>query len=332
MNAPDVDVDRVLDMWSLPGPRAITPTAGGFQNRTSYVSCRSGEFVLRLYTNVADPSSQRFEHELLGRLAVAGLPFATPQPVPSDNGDTLRTIDGRLAALFVRIPGEPAREDDPVARRAGATALAEVDTALAAIERFDAAVPSFDGRLQAMHPLVHDLDVAALESGLPGDEALRLARELDEIASLAGPLYASLPHQVTHADFGFGNLLLAGERVTGYLDFEHSGWDVRAMDLAVGLFRWPPLGAIAMERCEEFGSVYSARLALDPVELAALPALMRLRAGVSFVHWTGRRRAGLATGEETLRRARRALFVSDWAERHGEVLVARALGWVGIEV
>ncbi len=292
------------------------------------MSCATGDFVLRLYTNVADPSRQRFEHELLRRLGLAGLPFEVPHPVPSATGDTLRVVDGRLAALFVRIAGEPASEDDPIARRVGAAALADVDAALGSLDRFDEGVPSFTGRLDAMHPLVGDLDAAAAESGLDADDARRLAIALGEVTELGGPLYASLPQQVTHGDFGFGNLLMHDGAVTGYVDFEHSGWDVRAMDLAVGLYRWPQLGDVAMARCDEFGRAYCARLALDVAEVAALPALMRLRAGVAFVHWTGRRRAGLATADATRWRARRALLVNDWVERNGAELVARALGWV----
>src|SRR2546428_12613809 len=128
------DLDRILDAWGLPRPRVVTPTAGGYQNTTAYVSCASGDLVLRVYTNVNDPTRQRFEHELLRRLAVGGLPFAVPHPVPSDNGDTLRVIDGHLTAVFVRIPGAPANEDETAARCAGARALADIDIALAAMD------------------------------------------------------------------------------------------------------------------------------------------------------------------------------------------------------
>ena len=58
----DLDLGRILDAWGLPRPRAIGPASGGYQNRTSYVSCATGDFVLRVYTNVSDPSRQRFEH------------------------------------------------------------------------------------------------------------------------------------------------------------------------------------------------------------------------------------------------------------------------------
>src|SRR5207244_10543317 len=83
-----------------------------------------------------------------------------------------------------------------------------------------------------------DLVTGVQTCALPiSDESRRLAIALHEVAELADPLYASLPQQVTHGDFGFGNLLLRDGTVIGYLDFEHSGWDVRAMDLAVEIGR-----------------------------------------------------------------------------------------------
>lgn len=326
------EIEQILDAWRLPRPRRFRLAAGGYQNATLLVSCAAGEFVLRVYTNVDDPSHQRFEHELLRHLATAELPFAVPRPLPSEDGDTLRVVGGRLAALFARIPGELAGPEDTSVRRTGAIALAELDDALARIERFDAAVPSFTGDLAAMHPLVDDLASAAADSGLDLLTADRLAVSLEEVRALSQPLYASLPQQVTHGDFGFGNLLIRDGRIVGFLDFEHSGRDVRAMDLAVGLFRWSPYGGDALERCDEFGRAYCGRLALDPTELAALPALLRLRAGVSFVHWLGRLRSGLTSPEEVRRRAARALVTRDWVDENGEVLVARALGWIGVRI
>src|SRR5207245_2093727 len=74
-------LDAILDLWRLPRPRAYSPTAGGYQNVTRFVSCAAGEYVLRVYTNVADAAHQRFEHELLRRLASAGLSFEVPRPL-----------------------------------------------------------------------------------------------------------------------------------------------------------------------------------------------------------------------------------------------------------
>ena len=104
------------------------------------------------------------------------------------------------------------------------------------------------------------------------------------------------------------------------------------MDLAAGLFPWAPYGGDALARCDEFGQASCGRLPLDPTELAALPALLRLRAGVSLMHWLGRLRSGLTSPEDVRRRAARALVTHDWVDENGEVLVARALGWIGVRI
>jgi Ser/Thr protein kinase RdoA (MazF antagonist) len=273
------------------------------------VSCEAGEFVLRVYSNVADPAGRRFEHELLRRLAAAELPFAVPRPLPSDDGDTLRVVGGRLAALFPRIPGEPLSEDGGPWLRPAAAALARLDIALGQLERFDVRPPSFDRELRHVHPLVDDLDGAVRESGLPPDRLGPLRDTLDRTSELAVPLYASLPQQVTHGDFAFGNTLVRDGVVTGMLDFEHSGIDVRAMDLAVALYRFPA-HEDALGQMHLFGRAYSAVLPLDPAEILALPALLDVRAGVSFAHWVGRMRAGLASIDDVRPRADRALFTA----------------------
>src|SRR2546429_7431537 len=146
------DLDAVCDLWRLPRPRAYSATEGGYQNRTMYVSCAAGEFVVRLYTNVAESARQRFEHELLGRLQPAELSFAVPRPLPSDDGDTLRVVAGRLAALFVRIPGDPLPKDGGPALRQAAAALARLDVALERLEGFQTRPPAFDGGPRALPP------------------------------------------------------------------------------------------------------------------------------------------------------------------------------------
>jgi homoserine kinase type II len=325
---PPADVDEILDAWRLPRPRIAAKAEGGYQNTTLFVSCSQGEFVLRVYSNVVDPARQRFEHELLGRLASAELSFAVPRPLRSDAGDTLRVVQGRLAALFARIPGEPlAKGGGPDVGRAAA-ALAELDVALAAVQRFDHRPPTYDADLTRVHPLADDLDEAVLESGLGPHREDALRRGLERTAELAVPLYASLPQQITHGDFGFGNTLVRNGRVTGLIDFEVAGMDVRAMDLAVGLYRFPAYDD-ALSQCDVFGRGYSSVLPLDPTEIAALPALLELRAGVSFMHWVGRMRAGLAAIDDIRPRAGRALFTYEWVRENGDELARRAMSWIG---
>jgi len=328
---PPADVDAILDAWRLPRPRLIAKAEGGYQNTTLFVSCDGGEFVLRVYSNVADPARQRFEHELLRKLAAAELSFAVPRPLPSDDGDTLRVIDGRLAVLFARIPGEPiAKDGGPYLDRAAA-ALAELDLALGTLDGFEHRPPAFDGDVTRVHPLVDDLAEAVAESGLDLDRRRALRRGLDRTAAFAPLLYASLPQQITHGDFAFGNTLVRNGRVTGLLDFEHSGTDVRAMDLAVALYRFPAYDD-ALGQSDAFGRAYSTVLPLDPAEIVALPALLALRAGLTLMHWVGRMRSGVATIDDVRPRAGRALFTYDWVRANGDELVRRAIGWIGERV
>jgi homoserine kinase type II len=324
-------VDRVLDAWDLPRPRAYVPAEGGYQNPTLFVSCADGEFVLRVYSNVVDPTRQRFEHELLRQLASTEVSFAVPRPLPSDDGDTLRVIDGRLAVLFARIPGETLAKDGGPHLDKAATALAELDTALAGLHEFEHRPPVFDGVLTRVHPFADNLDEAVAESGLDLDRRRALRRGLDRTAEFAPLLYASLPQQITHGDFAFGITLVRNGRVTGLLDFEHSGVDVRAMDLAVALYRFPAYDD-ALGQSDTFGRAYSSVLPLDPTEIVALPALLELRAGLSLMHWVGRMRAGLVTVEDVRPRADRALFTHEWARTNGDELVRRAIGWIGERV
>ena len=323
--------DEILDAWRLPRPRALVRAEGGYQNATLFVSCAAGEFVLRVHTNVADPAHQRFEHELLRKLAAADLPFAVPRPLPSDDGDTLRVVGGRLAALFSRIPGDPLPKDGGPALRQAAVALARLDVALERLEGFVTRPPTFDGDLLHVHPLVDDLGDAVDASGLDAARRDDLHGALERTLELAAPLYASLPQQITHGDFAFGNTLVRYGEVTGLLDFEHSGIDVRAMDLAVALYRFPA-HEDSLGQCELFGHAYSSVLALDPAEVIALPALLNVRAGVSLVHWVGRMRAGLANIDDVRPRAGRALFTAEWVAENGEELVRRGLGWIGERV
>lgn len=327
MNPPR-DVDEMLDAWRLSRPRVTAKAEGGYQNTTLLVSCADGEFVLRVYSNVVDPARQRFEHELLRRLGSAELSFAVPRPLPSDDGDTLRVVDGRLAVLFAHIAGETlAKDGGPYLGRAAA-ALAELDVALGALHEFEHRPPVFDGDVTRVHPLVDDLHQAVGESGLDQGRRTELMRELDRTAELAPLLYASLPQQITHGDFAFGNTLVRNGRVTGLLDFEHSGMDVRAMDLAVGLYRFPAYGD-PLGECDAFGRAYSSVLPLDPTEIVALPVLLELRAGLTLMHWVGRMRAGLARIDDIRPRADRALFTYEWVRANGDELVRRAIGWIG---
>jgi homoserine kinase type II len=311
--------DELLDAWDLPRPRELIRSAFGMSNESYFVKSAAGEHVLRVY--LAKPlSGIRFEHEILRRLIDADLPFRTPRPLPTSGGDTvaLDIESARHCALFPRIPGETLDDGDPVAVARAAEAFARLDLALASIGRTDLPAPVFAGDLRAMHPAVTELTELDEVIGRPGREMV------DRAAESAGPIYASLPTQLIHGDFSFGNVLMRAGRIRGIVDFEYAGRDIRAAELAGGLS-----SAIARNARETLWRPllrgYLGKLQLDPAEIAALPALVNLHWAVIVVWWAGRSLEGRPFPDGPAVLVDRALAVERWVSDRGPELVAEAL-------
>jgi len=311
--------DELLDHWNLPRPRQLVRTAFGMSNESYRVDSAAGAHVLRVY--VAKPlQGIRFEHEVLRRLVEADLPFRVPQPLPTQRGDTiaLDVETARHGALFPCIPGETLDDGDSAAVARAGEAFARLDTALAGIERTDIPSPVFTGDLRAMHPAVTNL--ADLDEVISQPGRKMLART----AESAGPIYASLPMQLIHGDFSFSNVLVGSRRVRGIVDFEHSGRDVRAMELASGIS-----SVILRSRGEVLWRPvlrgYLGTQRLDLTELAALPALAILHWAVIVVWWAGRSLEGRPFPDGVGALVDRALIVERWMSSRGPELVAEAL-------
>ncbi|MEP6694549.1 MAG: phosphotransferase [Chloroflexota bacterium] len=311
--------EDLLDRWALPKPRELSRANWGGSNETWFVRSEAGEHVLRLYTDKR-AEAIRFEHELLRRLGAADLTFRVPKPIETEVGDTIATEveSARPAALVRRIEGEHLDDDDAEGVGRAAAAFASLDIALGAIDRTDVAAPLFSGDLGAVHRAITDL--AQLE-----DVAGAAARELAETAGEhAAVIYGSLPTQLIHGDFAFGNVLVRSGRIRGVLDFEYAGRNVRALELA-GALR----NVLAKGNRERLWRAvargYLRTLALDPAEIAALPALVVLQSAIILVWWTGRGVEGHATPEKLAEQVADALSVRDWIATNGTRLVAEAL-------
>ncbi|HKT40213.1 MAG TPA: phosphotransferase, partial [Ktedonobacterales bacterium] len=232
--------------WDLPGPWRISELAQGTNNLVRRVEAPTGQYVLRIYSNHTDPGRLRFEHTVLNALRADGLPFAVPAPLPTCTGELFTRITSEegeaLATLTPLIPGQyPDRANLEQATAAGET-LALLDNALAqmALPDPDASVSwrSY-GDLAHCHPLVPDPPAEIRELPLAEDASQRLLKSYDGLMARIPEVYASLPQQLAHEDYGPDNILMEGQRVTGVLDFEFCARDLRVMDLTVALSWWP---------------------------------------------------------------------------------------------
>jgi homoserine kinase type II len=159
--------------------------------------------------------------------------------------------------------------------------------------------------------------------GIERDVGLDAARVIRRAAADAKDLPPTLPRQLIHGDFALGNVLLDDTRVTGIVDFEFSGHDLRAMELATALGLvltksnadrlWQPVVA-----------AYLRALPLTDQEIGALPALTRLGRAVGLLWWIGREREGRSSKTATAERVERVLALDTWISRNSDQLVETA--------
>lgn len=321
--------------------QALAPQEGGTNHRAWRVETSTGLYILLLTENHADPRRLRFEHGVMERLAARGLPFALPLPLPTARGERFALVppsdaapDGApatlaaLATLAPLIPGaHPLRGDLPQAEAAG-EALGLLDGALAGAAPPDPAEAlswRSAGDLTRCHPLVPDPRAALGELPIPEQARARLIERYDWLVAHIPAHYARLPQQLCHEDYDPSNVLMAGRRVTGVLDFELCARDARVMDLTVALSWWP---------VERFGSGdewpiiaaftrgYARHVALTAGEAEALPTLMLLRGYTSLIHRLGRHRQGLDSRAAVVARAEAALARDEWLRANSARLSA----------
>jgi homoserine kinase type II len=139
-----------------------------------------------------------------------------------------------------------------------------------------------------------------------------------------------LPQQIIHRDYDQSNILMEGTTVTGVLDFEFCGPDLRVHDIAYALSTWPyGLWNSGKEWAviDAFGRGYARRQGLTPAEVEALPLVLRLRATAGLFFHGGRFAQGVETTEEFLERIRETLTWEAWLQLHAQELVEHAHAW-----
>ncbi|WP_161605975.1 phosphotransferase enzyme family protein [Microlunatus speluncae] len=302
--------------WSI-GPARLTGPQRGTNNLTRIVTTDRAVGVLRVYRNLDQERVAR-EHRLLARLASAGLPYRIPRPVPTGSGATLVASPWGAISLSDWIDGRRPDLERPGAARAAGRALARLDLALAAVPEPDA---PFDwlgpdiGRATIDPGLV----TALADAGLPGAQVAWLRQRTGPPARPA-----ELPVQIIHCDFGASNLLVTDDdQLSGVLDFEVAGRDLRINDLAITLFQsglldgpdWPA-------RTAELLIGYAEVITPDPAEIMIIPSLIAARA-LGTVGWRATRwRTGLDTLAEVSDRITEAQQTEHWLTHHRSDLLA----------
>lgn len=262
----DESLDAFLGVYDVGDVLSVKGIAEGVENSNYLLMTEQGRYILTLYEKRVDPVDLPFFLGLMEHLAASGV--RCPTPIQGLDGQALRPLCGRPAALISFLDGIGPKRIQPFHCAGVGQALAELHLAGAdfGIERKNAlSIGGWRALFDRCEPRADHFRV-----GL----ASELQRELDEIET-AWP--KALPTGVIHADLFPDNVFFQREALSGLIDFYFACNDLLAYDIAICLNAWcfEPDGAFNITKARHMLAAYQAVRPLDAGELDALPLLAR---------------------------------------------------------
>jgi homoserine kinase type II len=262
----DADLEELLKVYDLGSLLSFKGIAEGVENSNFLLRAESGNYILTLYEKRVAEADLPFFLGLMEHLAERGI--RCPLPVRGRDGNTLRRIAGRPAALVSYLEGMWVRRPQAHHCAALGRALAEMHAAGRDFRLHRRNALSCDG----WRPLF-EMSRARADTVEPG-----LAAFVDaELSHLESVWPQGLPQGVIHADLFPDNVFFLKGQLSGLIDFYFACNDLLAYDLAVCLNAWcfEPDNAFNVTKGRSFIQAYAAVRELEPGELLALPTLAR---------------------------------------------------------
>lgn len=262
----DEDLDRFVAEYDIGGVVSCKGIAEGVENSNFMLVCETGVYILTLYEKRVDRGDLPFFLGFMEHLSDKGVPC--PVPVAGRDGQKLRTLSGRPAAIVTFLDGMwPRRATvDHCRGLGGALAALHVAGADFALGRDNNL--SLAGWREVFADCREHADAVK-----PG-----LAAELDaELAYLEAQWPHDLPAGVIHGDLFPDNVFFLGGHVSGLIDFYFACNDLFSYDLAICLNAWAfeADGSFNVTKARALLRAYRAVRPFSDAELAALPVLAR---------------------------------------------------------
>jgi homoserine kinase type II len=240
--------------------------AEGVENSNFLLTTERSNFILTLYEKRVARQDLPFFIALMDHLAHQGV--ACPTPIRARDGEALRELCGRPAAIVTFLNGMWPRRIDPFHCAAVGSALAQLHLAG---EAFPLKRPN-DLSVAGWRQL-YDSCSARADELQPG-----LAAELGgELAALGTAWPRDLPTGIIHADLFPDNVFFRDRQLSGLIDFYFACTDFPAYDLAICFNAWcfEPDLSFNVTKARLLVRQYRAVRPLGAAELAALPLLAR---------------------------------------------------------
>ena len=265
-----------LEEYDIGHAVAFRGIAEGVENSNFSLRTTAGDFILTLYEKRVDPAELPWFLGLMEHLAGRGI--TCPQPVRGRDGNALRRLAGRHAAVTTFLPGV-------WPRRVRQEHCAPVGTALARLHLAgEGYAPTRDNALgpAGWGPLLGRARESLEATGANGATAA-LCDELERAlgATLAawprGGARGGLPVGHIHADLFPDNVFFLDGQLSGLIDFYFAATDLLAYDVAVCLNAWcfEPDYMFNVTKARALLGAYGTVRALSAAERAALPVLCR---------------------------------------------------------
>jgi homoserine kinase type II len=262
----DEELDAFIGSYDIGALTSFKGIAEGVENSNYLVHTENGRYILTLYEKRVKREDLPYFLALMQHLAARGI--TCPLPVRDREGQTLKTLAGRPAALITFLEGLWVRRPT-IEHCAG---LGEV--------------------LARFHLAGRDFDMMRANSlSLPGWQALfaTIGRRADgvtrglssviekELRHLEGEWPKDLPEGVIHADLFPDNVFFLADKVSGLIDFYFACNDMLAYDVAVCLNAWcfESDGSFNVTKARALLEAYVKVRPLTRAELDRLPTLAR---------------------------------------------------------
>ena len=292
-----------LTDYSIGEMVAFRGIAEGVENSNYSLKTTSGDYILTLYEKRVDPADLPWFLGLMAHLATRGI--VCPQPVRARDGEALRVLAGKHAAITTFLPGVWPRR--PRVEHCG-----PVGAALAALHLAGADYAPTRANALGAHgwrPLL-ERSRARADEVQPG-----LMAELDTaLTEVLADWPENLPRGHIHADLFPDNVFFLDGRLSGLIDFYFAATDRLAYDVAVCLNAWcfETDFSFNVTKGRALLNGYDSVRPLSAAEKAALPVLCR-GAAIRFLltrlfDWVNTPDGALVTRKDPMEYVRRLRF------------------------
>jgi homoserine kinase type II len=257
-------LDQFFSAYTLGEVVGFEGITDGIDNTNYWVTTTQGSFVLTLFESLTAGELPHFL-KLLEHLGKNSL--YCPSPQSDRQGNSLRRLNGKPAAVFKRLYGAATASPSVLQCQ-------EMGLQLASLHRCTQ---------NYVFPIKSGNDLSWCKTVLDRISVHLSAtdRELidDELAFQAENSTVNLPRGVIHADLFRDNVLFVDDRLSGLLDFYSACTDTLLLDVAITANDWCcDGGAVNNEKFTALLAAYENLRPLEPLEKQHWPTLLRAAA------------------------------------------------------